>query len=291
MLQFKRSIKDEFCFSLASIALIWQFLFLYVPLIILLINGFWGHSNPSQPSGFSFAHYSWIFSFLFLKILFNSFFLAFQTTLICLIMAYPLAYFLVFKMSKVRETALLMLILPSWTNIVIQIYSWFFLLKQDGFFSLFFCKIGILSHPMHMLNNGLATLIVMVYCYLPFMTLPIYSSLFKIKKSFLEASADLGANRYLTLKKIVFPLSIHGVLTGIFLVFIPAFGEFAIPEFMGGAKKMFWGNLITSKFMDYCDWRSGAAVTCGGIIFVLLFFLLFYSFYKFLRFVKGLLYF
>ena len=286
-----RSIKNEFCFSLASVAIIWQFLFLYIPLLILLINGFWGHSDSVQSSGFSFAYYSWIFSFIFLKILFNSFFLALQTTLICLMVAYPLAYFLVFKISRVREMALLMLILPSWTNIVIQIYSWFFLLKQDGFFSLLFYKMGFLSQPVHMLNNGLATLIVMVYCYLPFMTLPIYSSLFKIKRSLLEASADLGANRYLTLKKIVFPLSVHGVLTGVFLVFIPAFGEFAIPEFMGGAKKMFWGNLITSKFMNYCDWRSGAAVTCGGIIFVLLIFLLFYSFYRFLRFIKGLLYF
>jgi len=201
------------------------------------------------------------------KILGNSFQLAFETTVITALLAYPISYFLAFKAKNLRIFYLVLLILPSWTSLILQIYAWFFLLKRGGMISQLFYWLGLTSQPLHMLNNHFAMLVGMVYCYLPFMALPIYAVLEKVDKNLIEASADLGASRLVTIKKVIFPLSLPGVVAGAFLVFIPAFGEFAIPELLGGSKKLFWGNIIVAKFLDYRDWPAGSAVTFVGFLF------------------------
>lgn len=261
-----KKIKDIFVqeipFFFMCPALLWQALFLYVPLFVLLLYSF-----STQDFVFSLQNYKHVLQPFSLRILGNSLMLALETTVICFLIAYPLAYFLTFKMQKYRTFALLLVILPSWTSFIVQIYAWFFLLKQDGAISQFLYSIGIFKQPMHILNNHFAMLIGMVYCFLPFMVLPIYAVLEKIDRQLIEASADLGATRWKTIQKVVFPLSLRGLGAGLFLVFIPAFGEFVIPEFLGGSKKLYWGNVIVSKFLDYRDWHAGAAAAYSGILF------------------------
>ncbi|MBU1007743.1 ABC transporter permease [Candidatus Dependentiae bacterium] len=281
-----KSIKDilvqEMPFFFICPALLWQVLFLYVPLFILLLYSF-----STKDFTVTLQHYKQVLQPFSLRILGNSFMLAFETTVLCFLLAYPLAYFLTFKLKKNRTLGLLLVILPSWTSFIVQIYAWFFLLKKDGAVSHVLCWLGIFNEPTHILNNHAAMLIGMVYCFLPFMVLPIYAVLEKIDRRLIEASADLGATRWKTIQKIIFPLSLRGLGAGLFLVFIPAFGEFVIPEFLGGSKKMYWGNVIVSKFLDYRDWHAGAAAAYSGILFPALAIAILYVLVRMMRRVIG----
>ena len=250
--------KKETPFFFVCPALVWQVVFLYIPIAILFYTSL------------SLNNYLRLFAPFSLKILGNSFQLAFETTIITALLAYPIAYFIAFKAKNLRIFYLVLLILPSWTSLILQIYAWFFLLKRGGLFSQLFYWLGLTSQPLHMLNNHFAMLVGMVYCYLPFMALPIYAVLEKVDRDLIEASADLGASRWVTIKKVIFPLSLPGLIAGTFLVFIPSFGEFAIPELLGGSKQLFWGNIIVAKFLDYRDWPAGSAVTFVGFLFPVL---------------------
>lgn len=282
-----RSIKDivvqELPFFFACPALLWQVLFLYVPVFILFLYSFVSYSASTQSYSLTFSFYKQVLHPVSLRILSNSFLLAVETTVICLLIAYPLVYYLVFKVKKWRTFALLLVILPSWTSFIVQIYAWFFLLKKGGVLSELLFYLGITPHPIHMLNNHFAMLVGMVYVYLPFMVLPLYAVLEKIDERLLEASADLGATHWVTIRKIILPLSSKGLVAGLFLVFIPAFGEFVVPEFLGGSKTLYWGNVIVSKFLDYRDWHAGAAATYSGVLFPILAVVIFYLLAKFFR--------
>jgi spermidine/putrescine transport system permease protein len=193
--------------------------------------------------------------------------LAITTSLICFILAYPLAYTLAIKIDKkFRMFLLFLLILPSWTSIVVQVYAWFFLLEKNGFLTQFLYRAGVISENFHLLNNYFTILIGMVSTYLPFMVFPIYAVLERMDKRLLEASADLGANKIETFKRVIFPLSLPGVSAGFLLVFIPSFGEFAIPSLLGGSKYAFWGSVIVDRFLRSRDWRAGAALAVLGIL-------------------------
>lgn len=262
----KYALKNELPFFFICPALLWQVLFLYVPLLVLLGYSFFEYSIVTNTFSFTLSHYWQVVRPFSLKIMWNSFLLAFETTVICFLISYPMAYFMAFKVKRFRMLYLFFLILPSWTSLIMQIYAWIFLLKKDGFLSQFLYQFGFVDQQVHMLNNHFSILVGMVYCYLPFMILPLYAVLEKIDKRLLEASADLGANRFVTIRKVIFPLSLSGIIVGVFLVFIPAFGEFAIPEFLGGAKRLFWGNVIVAKFLDYRDWHAGSATVCIGVL-------------------------
>lgn len=263
----KKVFKNELPFFFICPALLWQVLFLYVPLLILFGHSLLHFFPETKTFSFTLQHYKDALHPFSLKILSNSFFLALETSLISFLIAYPLAYYLTFKINRFRTFFLLLVILPSWTSLIIQIYAWFFLLKKEGIISYILYQLGIISQPMHLLNNHLSMLVGMVYCYLPFMILPIYAVLEKIDRRLLEASADLGASRWTTIRRVIMPMSISGIVAGFFLVFIPAFGEFAIPEFLGGSKKLFWGNVIVAKFLDSRDWQAGSAITYSGLLF------------------------
>jgi len=170
-------------------------------------------------------------------------------------------------------------VLPSWTNFIVQIYAWMFLLGKSGVISSVLYWLRLTSEPIHFLNNIGATLIGMTYCYLPFMALPLYAVLEKIDKNLFEASADLGATRFQTLKRVVIPLSFPGIAAGFMLVFVPAFGDFAIPELLGGAKQALWGSLIVSKFVTAHDMSTGSALVCVGLLYMMGFLGSLYAFY------------
>lgn len=261
-------ISQDFPFLLACPTFLWECLFLYLPLAALLFYSFVSYNPDGSAIIFTLSYYTNIFKTIYFRVIIDSFILALATAAICFFIAYPVSYFLAMRVHKRFRTFLLFsLILPSWTSLIIQIYAWFFLLEKNGILTRTLCQLKLISPSTHLLNNYFSILIGMVSCFLPFMILPIYAVLEKMDKKFLEASADLGAGRLETFKRIVFPLSLPGVYTGFLLVFIPAFGEFAIPSMLGGAKNMFWGNAIVDKFLIACDWRSGSALTSIGILF------------------------
>lgn len=262
----KNVLVEELPFLLAAPALMWQMFFLYLPLILLV-----GYSIIEKSTtwyfSITFKHYYQIFSTAHVSVMINSFFIASMTTAIALVIAYPVAYYLAMHVPKRYRTFLLFtLILPSWTSLIMQIYAWFFLLNRNSFLSRFLYATGILPESVSMLNNYFSIIIGMVAIYLPFMILPIFTVLEKMDKRLLEASADLGASKTQTFRYIVFPLSLPGVFTGIVLVFLPSFGEFAVPTLLGGGKQAFWGTIIAEKFLMSRDWQAGAALASVGVI-------------------------
>ena len=260
----KEVLAQETAFILACPALLWQTLFLYLPLAILLFYSL----VDCQTHTFTLYYYLQILKSSYFKVILHSFIMAFSTGLITLMIAFPVACFLSFKVSERFRTFLLFsLILPSWTSLIVQIYAWFFLFNRQSFLSQILYRIGILPADVGLLNSPFAIMVGMVAVYLPFMILPLFAVMEKIDKTVLEASADLGANRYETLKRVIFPLSLPGIYSGFLLVFIPAFGEFAIPTLLGGSKIVLWGNLIVEKFLLSRDWQSGGAFVCFGILF------------------------
>jgi spermidine/putrescine transport system permease protein len=281
-----RLLRSDLPFLFAFPAMLWQILFLYLPFGVLAFNSFFVQTEGAEKTAFSFAHYFQLFSPVYLKVVSNSFWLAFETTVICLLIAYPVAYFVAMYIRRWRTMFVFFLILPSWMNFIVQVYSWMFLLQKGGVLSTFIYKLGITATPIHMLNNQISMIIGMVYCYLPFMILPLYTVLEKMDKQYLEASADLGANRFWTFLRITLPLSMSGIVVGALLVFIPCFGEFAIPDLLGGNKGAYIGSVIVDKIMIYRNWRSGAAVSIMGLLVPLAFIVGIYVSYRIVIFLR-----
>lgn len=263
----RRLFAEEAPFVLACPALVWQSFFLFLPFCVLLIYSFIELVPGQLLKSITFEYYRQTLQSCALVAIFNSMVLATATSLICLAIAYPLAYVLAIKVPKrLRALFLFFLILPSWTSIIVQVYAWFFLLEKNGYLTQFLYKIGVMSQNCHLLNNYFTILVGMVSTYLPFMVFPIYTVLERMDKRLLEASADLGANKTETFRRIIFPLSFPGVMAGFLLVFIPAFGEFAIPSLLGGSKYAVWGSVIYDRFLRSRDWRSGSALAILGLL-------------------------
>lgn len=286
----RKLFTEEIAFIFACPAFLWEFLFLYLPLTALAMYSFFLYNATSQKFVFSIYYYSQVFNSLYFKAISNSLGLAFVTAFICFIIAYPVAFYVAMRVTpRYRPFFLFTLILPSWTSLVIQIYAWFFLLDKEGFLSQILYKIAILPASVHLLNNYFSVMVGMVSCFLPFMVLPIYVTLDKMDPELLEASADLGANRIQTFKRVIFPLSLPGVYTGFLLVFVPVFGEFAIPSMLGGSTCVLWGSLIVDKFLRARDWPFGSALAIVGImliVFIIISFVVISKFFTHLRTLK-----
>lgn len=258
---------SELSFVFSCPAILWQCVFLYVPFVLLAGYSVIDCNEATGIYSLTLAYYREIFASLYIQIILRSFLLAAVTAAICFAIAYPVAYCLALKAPKRFKTLLLFtLIFPSWTSLIVQVYAWFFLLEQNGFISSVFRFFHIISPTQHLLNNYFTIVLGMVSCYLPFMILPIYGVLEKMDRYYIESSADLGANRFETFRRIIFPMSLPGVYAGVMLVFIPSFGEFAIPTLLGGEKYIFWGSAIVDKFLRSRDWRLGAALAIVGIM-------------------------
>ena len=254
-------ISENASFIFSVPAVLWQVLFLYVPFFFVLYTSF---KKIADSVGFDLTwdNYRAVLSSPYFYIIARSAFIASGVTLLCLICAYPVAYFLALKVhSRWKNVLLFLLTLPFWTNFLIQIYSWVFVLDHNGLINMILLKIGLIQEPLHMINNMGAIFFVMLYYYLPFMIMPLYSILEKIQHDLLEASMDLGATHWQTFRYITVPLSMAGIKTGVFLVFVPAFGEFVIPSVIGGGHYMFVGSLISHYFLVVRDNQLGAAFT------------------------------
>ncbi|HVX00788.1 MAG TPA: ABC transporter permease [Candidatus Babeliaceae bacterium] len=254
------NIKQEFPFFIGIPGFIWQLLFFYIPLLFVLALSV-ADVQDGIVKGFTLSNFTQFFSLVFARVIIRSCLLGIFTAITCLLFAYPIAYFMAFKAKRFKNLLLFLLIVPFWTNFLLHIYAWFFVLERQGFLNNLLINIGLIQEPLIILNSMVAVGIMMVYYYLPFMVLPIYSVLEKFDKRLLEASADLGATWLSTFRRILLPLTMPGIQAGFFLVFVPSFAEFAIPELMGGDKKMFVGTVVSHYILGGQTISSGAAFT------------------------------
>ena len=186
--------------------------------------------------------------------------IAFFSTLFTLLLGYQIAYALARSPEKWRGILVLLIILPFWTSFLIRVYAWIGILKTEGFLNHFLLWLGIIDSPLPMINTNFAVYIGIVYSYLPFMVLPLYAALEKMDDSLIEAALDLGTTRVGAFWQVTFPLSLPGVIAGCFLVFIPAMGEFVIPDLLGGSETLMIGKTLWSEFFSNRDWPVASAV-------------------------------
>ncbi|MCL5436764.1 MAG: ABC transporter permease [Candidatus Dependentiae bacterium] len=248
----KRIFREQVPFFLGIPALIWQVLFVYIPLLVVLYLSV-------QPAAFEFL--TGYFSWYYVRVIARSVFLGLVTTAGCLVIGYPVAYWMAICAGRGKNFLLFLLFIPFWTNFLLHLYAWMFVLDRNGVINTMLLNAGLIAQPLHLLNTMGAVFLVMVYCYAPFMIFPIYTSLEKFDTRLLEASADLGASWWQTMWRVVVPSNRSGMLSGIYLVLVPAFGEFVIPELMGGDRIMFAGSVVSYYTMQAHTASWGAIFT------------------------------
>jgi len=218
----------------------------------------------------NFANYQFIFSdALYVKTYISSIKYALITTLICLAIGYPFAYFMARAPKHIQPTLLMLIMLPFWTSFLLRIYAWKTLLVSNGVINNVLLSMHIINEPLVMMNNSFSLVIGMVYSYLPFMILPLYANLSKLDIRYLEAAADLGASPFKAFWLITVPLSKAGIIAGSMLVFIPAVGEFVIPELLGGPDTLMIGRVLWDEFFSNNDWPMAASVAVVMIALIL----------------------
>ena len=211
--------------------------------------------------GFTLQNYADLFQSIYLLVFVNSFELAASTTILCLLIGYPVAYFIAFKAGRFAPALLILLLIPFWINFLIRISAWVVLLGRGGLINKGMISTGLIDAPVGMLGTYGATLVGMVYAFLPLTVFPIYAALQPIDRRLIEAGADLGAGPAETFFRVTLPLSLPGVLAAALFVFVPSMGVFAIPVLLGGGKDIILGNLIVQLFLEFRNIPLGAAVS------------------------------
>lgn len=206
---------------------------------------------------------------LYIKTYLSSIQYALITTLLCLAIGYPFAYFMARAPKHLQPMLLMLIMLPFWTSFLLRIYAWKTLLVNNGVINNILMAMGVIQEPLAMMNNSFSLLIGMVYSYLPFMILPLYANLSKMDLRYLEAAADLGTTPFKAFWLITVPLSKAGIIAGSMLVFIPAVGEFVIPELLGGPNTLMIGRVLWDEFFSNNDWPMAAAVAVVMILLII----------------------
>jgi putrescine transport system permease protein len=248
--------------SLAAVWL-WIGLVLLLPFAIVLKISFATAQLGVPPYGppTTAENYAALFQdSLYVKAYLSSLRIAFVSTAIALLLGYPMAYAIARAPQRWRTILLLLVILPFWTSFLIRIYAWIGLLRPTGLINVALESLGLVSAPLRLLNTDFAVYLGIVYAYLPFMVLPLYARLEKLDPMLLEAAADLGAKPWSAFLKITLPLSVPGIVAGCLLVFIPAVGEFVIPELLGGPDTLMIGKILWTEFFTNRNWPMSAAV-------------------------------
>lgn len=246
--------------------IIWSALFIVIPLILVFFFSFTVEEGNKMV--FSLENYQRLINPIYLKVFLRSIILAGVSTIICLLVGYPVAYIISKAHISKRNTLILLFILPMWMNFLLRTYAWVAILGKNGILNSFLGLFGI--EPITLLYTNFAILLGMVYNFLPFMVLPIYTSLSKMDNDLINAAKDLGANSFQVFTKIIFPLSIPGVVSGITMVFMPAVTTFAISRLLGGGKFMLLGDLIEQQFTVVGDWNFGSAISIFMMIVILI---------------------
>jgi spermidine/putrescine transport system permease protein len=266
-------------FSMLSPSLLWLLLFLLIPLIMVTVISFttregyggivYDFSTDSYETAF--------FSSLYGKVILNSIYWAIISTVVCLLLGYPFAYYIA-NAGKYKNLLLMLVMIPFWTNLLIRLYAWVILLNGEGVINHFLQKIGIISEPLTLMNTPFAIIIGMVYGFLPFMILPIYASIEQLDKTYLEASEDLGANPFKTFLKVTLPLTFPGILAGFIITFVPAVSVFVITDLLTGSKLVMIGNVIKDAYLIEMNWQLGSALSILLMVLVLLSIVIFMKF-------------
>lgn len=245
---------------------VWSSLFIVIPLLIVVFFGFTIKSGDSYH--FSLENFQRLMDPKYLKVFGRSILLAVEATLGCLILGYPVAY-LISKMREGKRNILIMLfIIPMWMNFLLRTYAWLPILGKNGLINSLLVTLGFAR--ANLLYNDFAVLLGMIYNFLPFMILPIYTVLIKMDTDLINAASDLGASRKEIFTKIIFPLSMPGIISGITMVFMPAVSTFVISRILGGVQYMLLGNLIETQYTSMDDWNFGSAIAIFMMIIILI---------------------
>ena len=251
---------------------IWMALFVVAPIIMVVIYAF-----SAADGGFTLANFAKMGTYA--VVFTRSFKLALIATLICLLIGYPLAYIMSKEGPRFQRIAMVLIMLPMWMNFLLRTYSWMSILENNGLLNQLFQKIGLIAlynqvfgtdlQFFRLINTQGAVVLGMVYNYLPFMILPIYSVIVKLDRSLIEAARDLGANTFNVFRRVILPLSLPGVLSGITMVFVPSVSTFAISKMLGGGTEMMLGDLIEQQFLGGAyNPQLGAAISLVMMIIV-----------------------
>ncbi len=248
---------------------IWMVIFIVVPLLMVLYYAFSANSQSFSLMDLTLDNFKrFFFDENYLGILLKSLRMAVVATALCMVIGYPVAYFLSRMSLKAQTTLLMMVVIPMWMNFLLRTYAWVAIISKNGLLNNLLAVFGI--GPFNMIYTEGAVLLGMVYNFLPFMILPIYSVLVKIDKDVIEAAEDLGANKLEVFQKVVFPMSLPGVIAGVFMVVIPAISTFEISSLLGGNKHNLIGNVIEQQFTVTGNWSFGSAMSMVLMFLILL---------------------
>ncbi|TXI29315.1 MAG: ABC transporter permease subunit [Aquipseudomonas alcaligenes] len=270
--------------AVIGVPFFWLFLFFLLPFFIVLKISFaeadvaippytevWTWADNQLSLVLNIGNYIFLTEdALYLAAYLGSLKIAFFSTIFCLLIGYPMAYAIARASKEMQTTLLLLIMMPTWTAILIRVYAWMGILSNNGLLNGFLMSIGVISEPLQILNTNIAVYIGIVYSYLPFMVLPLYANLVKHDLSLLEAASDLGSSNFNSFWKITVPLSKNGIIAGSMLVFIPVVGEFVIPELLGGPETLMIGKVLWQEFFNNRDWpvASALAVVMLAILIV-----------------------
>ncbi len=257
-------MRNDGFFKLAVIvgAISWMAIFAFVPNILVFLASFSSTSpeNFIEP-GFSLHNYSRLMDTTHLDILLSSLRLSGLVTFICLLTAYPFAAILARTRKPLRNTLLLLVVIPFWTNSLVRTYAMTAMLNSSGIVNNALLSLGVIDAPLAMMYTPGAVVLGLVYTLLPFMILPLYAALERLDRRYLEAARDLGASPWRAFWKVIVPLTMPGIVSGCMLVFLPGIGMFYVSDVLGGAKAMLLGNFIRDQFLTTRDWPLGAAAS------------------------------
>lgn len=249
--------------------LLWMGLLFFVPLCLVVVISFASRGTYGGIVwSLSLTNYLDLLHPLYARILGQSLLMAAGTTLLCLIMGFPLAYYIARAAPRRQGIWLLLVMIPFWTNFLVRTYAWMFILRTEGLLNTLLLKLGLIATPIELLYSNTAVVIGLVYGYLPFMVLPLYVALERVDRTLVEAAWDLYATRWAVFWRVILPLARPGIMAGCLLVFIPSLGAFLTPDLLGGARSMMIGNLIQHEFLVARDWPLGAAISCVLMLFV-----------------------
>ncbi|MGB3533586.1 MAG: ABC transporter permease [Microcoleaceae cyanobacterium] len=252
-------------------ATIWLTVFFILPLIVVLTYSFLERGTYGGVAGeFTLRNYQRLINPLYLNVFFRSVGLAAFTTIACLFIGYPLAFFVATRPPRWRNLLLFLIIIPFWTNFLVRTYAWIIILRSEGVINTLLQSLHLIDAPLDLLFTPFAVTVGLIYGYLPFMILPLYASLARFNFSLIEAAHDLGANDFRTFYRIIFPLTFKGIIAGSILVFIPVLGAFITPDILGGAKTLMVGNLIQNQFLQARNWPFGSALSIILMILVII---------------------
>jgi len=245
---------------------VWIAVFIVVPLALVLLYSF--TDGNLEDLNFTISNFRKFLDSKYLNVLWISVKLALESTVLTLILGYPVALIIAKEKPSKRNTMIFLFVMPMWMNFLLRTYAWLTLLGKNGVINFIIEFLGFKS--LDLLYNDGAVLLGMIYNFLPFMVLPIYSVLVKIDNSLIESAEDLGANKFQIFTRIILPLSIPGIITGITMVFMPAVSTFVISRLLGGGQYMLIGNLIEQQFLWVGDWHFGSAISIIMMVFILI---------------------